>query len=149
MSYRVETASAAQLAIILELIKEFYIGEGLVYSTKIETTLSQLLAEPIYGKVLLAFDENQAIAYCVLTFGFSLEYHGRYLFIDEIFVVANYRRQKIGELLIFEAQKMAVDLSIKSIQLEVDHENTKAQEFYRRLGFGDHGRFLLSREVET
>jgi ribosomal protein S18 acetylase RimI-like enzyme len=39
--------------------------------------------------------------------------------------------------------------SIQALHLEVEHDNHAAQALYRRLGFTDHNRYLMTKCVES
>jgi hypothetical protein len=57
------------------------------------TALEQLLCEQAFGRIWLIIVKDETIGYIVVTFGYSLEYHGRDAFIDEIFIAAGHRNQ--------------------------------------------------------
>jgi ribosomal protein S18 acetylase RimI-like enzyme len=81
----------------------------------------------------------------VLTLGYSLEYHGRDAIIDELYIIEEYRGQGIGTRAIELAAKESRSLGIKALHLEVERKNTNAQHFYRKIGFEDHDRYLLTK----
>jgi ribosomal protein S18 acetylase RimI-like enzyme len=87
------------------------------------------------------------VGYVVLTYGFSLESHGRDALIDEIYLMPDYRRQGLGRRVLQQMEAEARHLGAARIYLEVERPNTHAQAFYRQLGFEDHNRFLMSKWI--
>jgi GNAT superfamily N-acetyltransferase len=114
----------------------------------VRAALTQLLVNPALGRAWLIVADGTTVGYIVLTFGFSLESHGRDGFIDELYLAPEWRRQGFGaaavELVSAEAQR----LGLQKLYLEVERPNNDARRFYRRLGFADHNRFLLSRRLK-
>ena len=59
----------------------------------------------------------------------------RYLYVDELAVLAEYRRQDIGRRLMAAAENLAAERGISTIELNVWEANTQAMTFYDRLGY--------------
>ena len=110
------------------------------------TNLRRLLAEPVYGLVFLAWDGEQAVGYLVICFDYSLEYRGKGAWIDELFVEASHRGQGIGTQLLDLAETIAREHQAQFLHLEVSHGNP-AVELYRRRGFVDHQRYLMTKPL--
>ncbi len=130
---------------LLMLIQEFYQIEHLKFDNNTYEALTNLLNNKSYGGVWLIQHQEETIGYVVLTIGYSLEFHGRDAFIDELYIRSNYRGQGIGTKTLGFMQQVCRSLGIKALHLEVDRSNTKAQEFYNRFGFQDHDRCLLTK----
>jgi ribosomal protein S18 acetylase RimI-like enzyme len=81
----------------------------------------------------------------VLAFGYSLEYRGRDAFVDEIYIRASHRRRGIGTLTFAFLEQACRELGVRALHLEVEHHNTAARQFYRKLGFYDQERHLMTR----
>ena len=109
--------------------------------------LRGLIADPSLGRVWIICDGANPIGYIVLTFDYSLEYAGKCAWVDEVFVRKQYRGKGIGgQTLEFFAEE-AKRLGVRTIHLEVNHGNP-AIELYRRAGFQDHNRYLMTKWVE-
>ena len=130
---------------ILILSQEFYQVENLKFDRNTCEALTNLLNNKSYGGVWLIQHQAETIGYVVLTIGYSLEFHGRDAFVDELYIRANYRGQGIGTKTLDFMQEVCLSLGIKALHLEVDRRNTKAQEFYHRFGFKDHDCCLLTK----
>ena len=111
----------------------------------VRQALRTFLADPALGRTWIFFDDQAPIGYIVLTFGFSFEYHGRDAFIDELYIEPQYRRQGIGRRAMQFIEERARELGVTAIHLEVDDGNDPASELYRRSGYQDHERYLMTK----
>jgi ribosomal protein S18 acetylase RimI-like enzyme len=111
----------------------------------VREVLRKFLASPELGQAWVFLDEEILVGYIVLTFGYSFEYHGRDSFIDELYIEPQYRRQGIGKRAMQFVEERARELGVNAIHLEVDQGNDPAAELYRRAGYDDHARFLMTK----
>jgi len=100
---------------------------------------------PAFVGVWMLREGNKAVGYIVLTVGFSFEFHGHDAFIDELYVDAVYRRRGYGRRAVTFVEEKAREMGVNAIHLEVDHGNDAALELYRRAGYADHERFLMTK----
>lgn len=107
--------------------------------------LEQFLSNDSFGRAWLIFDAATAVGYVILTFGYSLEYHGRDAFIDEFYIAASHRGRGWGRAAISFVEDAARSLGVRVLHLEVSHSNLRAYDFYRRAGFEDYSRSLLNK----
>jgi ribosomal protein S18 acetylase RimI-like enzyme len=111
----------------------------------VREVLRKFLASPDQGQAWVLFDLETPVGYIVLTFGYSFEFHGRDSFIDELYIEPQYRRQGIGRRAMQFVEERARELGVNAIHLEVDQGNDAAAELYRRAGYDDHSRFLMTK----
>jgi GNAT superfamily N-acetyltransferase len=131
---------------LLPLMRDFYAFERLCYEESRQRRLiSELIANENLGRLVLFDSVNELLGYMVLGFGFSLEFHGRDCFIDEFYVRPEHRCRGIGGAAVEFALTTCRDLGIKAVHLEADHFNVRGHGFYKRLGFNDHPRHLMTR----
>lgn len=116
--------------------------------TTVRNSLEGLLQNPAYGLIYLSHAESTPIAYLVICFDYSLEYRGKGAWIDELFVAPAYRGQGIGTQLLELAESTSRDHSAQFLHLEVSHGN-RAIELYRRRGFVDHQRYLMTKPLRS
>lgn len=141
-------ASAADLQTLLGLIRAFYDEEGYPFSEAgARAAVLHLLEDDRIGRIWIAERDDTALGYVVLTFGYSLEHHGVVAFVDELFVVSDARGRGLGTSALALAEAACRTLGVRTLQLEVERDNVAAQELYRRSGFQDHGRFLLTKRL--
>ena len=83
----------------------------------------------------------------VLSWGFSVEAGGREACLDEIYLVPEVRNRGLGGrvLALVEAEARAVGM--RRIFLEVQRRN-RVLGLYRRAGYVDHDRFLMSKLLD-
>jgi ribosomal protein S18 acetylase RimI-like enzyme len=105
--------------------------------------------DPSLGRIWLIYSDETAIGYVVLTFGFSLEYHGRDAFIDELFLLEAYRGQGIGSKIMQFALDACPALGIHALHLEVEPDNQAGLRLYRKHGFEKHDRHLMTRRIDS
>jgi ribosomal protein S18 acetylase RimI-like enzyme len=112
----------------------------------VRRNLSELLHNPVFGVTYLARDEQIAVGYLIICFDYSLEYRGKGAWIDELLVKASHRGQGIGTQLLDLAERISREHHAQFLHLEVSHGNS-AIELYRRRGFVDHQRYLMTKPL--
>ncbi len=105
----------------------------------------QFLSLPAFGGAWLFYDGPALVGYIILTIGFSFEFLGHDAFIDELYIVPAYRRRGFGRQAIAFVEQKAREMDVNAIHLEVDRGNDPALELYRRTGYIDHNRFLMTK----
>jgi len=90
---------------------------------------------------------DKAIGYVILTLGFSIEHGGRDGFIDELYVIPEMRGLGLGRRMIQIAEDAARALGVGTLHLEVENRNKTAQAIYRKSGWRDTHRKLLSKKL--
>jgi ribosomal protein S18 acetylase RimI-like enzyme len=114
----------------------------------VREVLRKFLRSPDLGHAWVFFEEETPVGYIAMTFGYSFEYHGRDAFIDELYIEPQYRRQGIGRRAIQFVEERAREQGVNAIHLEVDQGNDPAAALYRRAGYNDHSRFLMTRRLK-
>lgn len=149
MSVSFRKANAHDDEIILELMREFYAFENLAFDeAAARRALNQILANENFGQIWIIEQSEKIAGYAVLTFGFSLEFHGRDAFVDEIYLRSGFRGAGIGKAALEFLQKQCSQLGVRALHLEVERANENAQAVYRKSGFVEHDRFLMTRRIE-
>ena len=113
----------------------------------VRANLAELLQNPVYGVVHIVREESAPIGYLVICFDYSLEYRGKGAWIDELFVEAAHRGKGIGTQLLDLAETSSREHHAKVLHLEVNHGNP-AIDLYRRRGFVEHERYLMSKALD-
>jgi GNAT superfamily N-acetyltransferase len=145
--YRI--AEISDLAILIELVREFRKNEKLPFDENIDSdVLRHFLADESLGKAYLVQQEDEVLGYIILTLGYSLEYRGRDAFIDEFYIRPTHRGKGIGTQMLAFAEDACRELGVRSLHLEVDFENLDAQRLYDRVGYQRHNRFLMTKHYD-
>lgn len=109
--------------------------------------LDALLRDDALGRVW-ALDLNGTLqGYAAVCFCYSLEFRGKYAFLDELYVAEPHRSQGHGRAALDLIADDARARGFAAVRLEVDEWNTRAGEAYKRAAFTDPGRRLLTRWV--
>jgi GNAT superfamily N-acetyltransferase len=77
--------------------------------------------------------------------GFSFEYRGREAFVDELFIAESHRGRGLGREALEIAEAYCREAGVNALHLEVERHREDALELYRRRGFTDHGRTLMTK----
>jgi ribosomal protein S18 acetylase RimI-like enzyme len=109
------------------------------------TAVHQFLSLPEFGRIRLFYHGPALVGYIILTIGFSFEFRGHDAFIDELYIVPAHRCRGFGRQAMGFVEQEARKMGVNAIHLEVDHGNDPALELYRRTGYKDHQRFLMTK----
>jgi ribosomal protein S18 acetylase RimI-like enzyme len=112
------------------------------------TIFDQFLRDPTYGRAWLIVEGTRPVGYVVLTVSFSFEYHGCDAYIDELYIAEECRGRGIGRCTMEFIEGIARELGVNAMHLEVSRDNQAALELYRRTGYVDHGRYLMTKWLE-
>jgi len=107
--------------------------------------IERLLKEPQLGQIYLIFRGPALAGYFALTFCFSLEFHGRFALLDELYLREAFRRLKLGEGVVGFAEGICRREGIAALRLEVGRENAPAQALYKKSGFAEDARNLMTK----
>jgi ribosomal protein S18 acetylase RimI-like enzyme len=142
------TAQAGDLDQIIALMRAYYAFDGLVFDEPAARgTVNRLLADPTCGRVYLIRVDGAVAGYAVLVLGFSVEFHGRDAFVDELYLREAYRGRGLGPRVLAFLEDVCRSLEVRALHLEVERHNTAAQSVYRRVGFVDHDRYLMTKRI--
>ncbi|HEX2113561.1 MAG TPA: GNAT family N-acetyltransferase [Alphaproteobacteria bacterium] len=85
--------------------------------------------------------------FVIVSLGYSVEYGGRDAFIDELYVLPEFRRRGLGSRAVQFAERFCRGRGVTTVHLEVARGNRAAKAIYRRAGFKAHGLVLMSKAV--
>ncbi len=94
-----------------------------------------LFGDPPAAHALLARDGDRLAGMAAYSFLWPAAGLTRSLYLKELYVAEGYRRRGTGTLLMRAVCEMAGKHRCSRIEWTTDRGNTRAQEFYRRLGF--------------
>lgn len=127
-------------------MRDFYVEEHLVFDElTAQRAIRELLADSRLGLILLLESAGTAVGHAALTFGFSLEFHGRYALLDELYLVPSARGRGWGRRALDLVAGAARAQGVAALRLEVNHANTRARSLYLKSGFRDDQRDLFTR----
>lgn len=143
------TASPSDIDTLVGLMEEYYAYERLSFDAPhAHAAMFRLLTDESLGRVWMIHAFESVVGYIVITFGYSLEYGGRYATVDEFFLYEAYRGRGIGTQALGMVEAYCHEFDLRAIELETERGNWSAKRFYDRLGFRDNGRYLLVKRFE-
>lgn len=95
------------------------------------------LANHPTAEVVFAVLGDKAVGLATCFVNFSTFNVKSYLYIHDIVVLSEYRRQGIGKALMEELIRSAKERDFCKVTLEVREDNMSAQKLYKNLGFAD------------
>src|SRR5262249_49208787 len=142
-------ATSDDLETLIVMMRDLCANDGLapLDEATARRALLGVICDDTLGRVFLIFLANEVAGYAVLTFGYSLEFHGRDAFVDEIYLRAEYRGLGIGKRALGFLTGVCAENSVSALHLEVERSNTQAQAVYRKFGFEDHDRYLMTKWI--
>jgi GNAT superfamily N-acetyltransferase len=147
MTVEVRPAGPADHATLWPMLQELHRHEGVVPGPAQSAALRRLLAEPAFGRVLLARGGGQALGYAAVVRGYSIEFGGPDAFLDELFVAEAARSKGVGGRLLDAAEAYCRGEGIVALHLEVGDGNPRARDLYARRGFAAHDRRLMTLRI--
>jgi GNAT superfamily N-acetyltransferase len=114
--------------------------------TRARRALEQLIRED-HGRAWMVQLEDKTAGYVIVLYGFSLEYGGRVLEIDELFVSAEFRGHVLGRAILECVEAEARHFGPVLLTLETELRNENAQAFYGKHGFSKLERQLMRKRL--
>lgn len=140
--------TAADLPLLEQLVRAYYVEDGHVFhEDRQPTALAALAAGEPFGRAWLIRLGERSVGYVVLTFSFSVEAGGREACVDELYLVPEVRHRGLGRRVLGLLEAEARALGVRRLFLEVERHN-RVIGLYRRAGYVDHDRFLMSKFLD-
>jgi GNAT superfamily N-acetyltransferase len=141
-------ASIADEQTFLPMMEALWAHEGIPFDAPaIRAALVVLFSDPGLGRVWLALVEDEVAGYAMGTWGFSTEQGGRFLLLDELFVLPAFRGRGVGAATLAFVEREAEREGASAVRIEVSVENGPALELYRAAGYMDPRRLFLSKRL--
>ncbi len=120
----------------LALMRSYYREDGYVFKlAKARSAILKLVSNSTLGKMEFILANGQPVGYYCLSYGYSLQRHGRDAILDEIYIDNKVRNKGIGQGTIKHILSELKREGIKELYLFVRKGNLQAQRLYRRIGF--------------
>ena len=133
---------------LLEFVRRYCTLDGLRFNRpSVQHTLQGLIGRPPAGRLRLIVLHGKPVGYYCLSYGYSLEWHGRDLFLDEIFIDAPQRHKGLGAQVLHDLVSRARKQGFKAVHLVVRRGNTQALRFYSANGFTRQNVVFMTRRL--
>lgn len=136
MSLSLRPATEADVAVIFSLIQALAAYENLsdaVTGTP-EQLRSHLFGQPRYAEVLLAEWGGQVVGFALFFSNYSTFLTRPGLYLEDLFVLPDYRRRGIGTALLTRLGQVAVERQAGRLEWSVLDWNASAIAFYEKMG---------------
>jgi GNAT superfamily N-acetyltransferase len=141
-------ADRSNIEAIADLMALYYTYDHIPFDRKAaRLSLEGLVNDHSLGRAWVIRQGDEAVGYFVLTLGYSLEFRGRTAFIDELFIKEGSRGKGIGTRALEFLKDTARLLGVTALRLEVERKNAVARDLYRKAGFEDHDRHLMTTRI--
>lgn len=148
MNIELRPANNSDIEQLLEMMAAFNAIDGYHFDTATTRKNLQLfLSNEKMGRCWLIFSEESNIGYVVMVYCFSFEFKGQTAFIDELFLMEEYRGKGTGGQVIDFIDQQARQLGVKALHLEVERHNEKGKRLYLKKGFKEHERALMTKRL--
>jgi GNAT superfamily N-acetyltransferase len=147
---RLELAAVAgaDLPLLERFVRAYYLEDGHVFDAERQlAALTALVEGEPFGRAWLIRLDERPVGYVVLSWGFSVEAGGREACLDEFYLVLEVRNRGLGRRVLALIEAEARVAGMCRIFLEVQRHNS-AIGLYRRAGYLDHDRFLMSKLLD-
>ncbi|WP_305804873.1 GNAT family N-acetyltransferase [Stenotrophomonas sp. YIM B06876] len=139
-------ATPAEFPQVLAMVRDFYQEDEILYdAARVEPGLHSLLQDPACGALLLLGSQDMPLAgYITLGWCFSVEQGGRFILLDELYLLPSARGRGWGRQALQLAREWASGQGASVLRLEVNHHNERAKALYLSAGFNDDSRDILT-----
>lgn len=121
----------------IRLSTEFYNSSAVdkpVPREHFEQGFDEMMRSDVYVQGYMLVCDGNNVGYCVTMKTYSVEAGGITIWIDELFVLEEYRSKGLGREL-FKYIEENGDKKLRRIRLEVELENGRAISLYKKMGF--------------
>lgn len=141
-------AVTSDVEALLRLQAAYYADDGYPFvEAEARGCWQRLLEEPGYGRAWVATHDGRLVGYSVVTFGYSLEYRGRDAFVDELYVAPEWRGRGLARAALSVIEAECREAGVRALHLEVERNKETARGLYRRWGFVEHDRVLMTKPI--
>ena len=139
-------AVRGDLTDLLLMLRAFYQEEQLEHDEgRTASAVEDLLGNPSLGGIWMLRKGDTNAGYLIAIIGFGVEFGGRYVLLDELFIRPEFRGHGQWRLGFAEVERWAAAAGIGALRLEVNHHNSKAKNLYLGYGFTDDQRSILTK----
>ena len=147
-SVRLALVTAADLPLLEQFVRAYYVEDRHSFDEDRQpAALAALAAGEPFGRGWLIGLAERRVGYVVLSWSFNIEAGGREACLDELYLVPGVRRRGLGARVLVLVEAEARAFGVRRMFLEVERHN-RVIGLYRRAGYADHDRFLMSKLLD-
>lgn len=138
-------ASPADEFILLEMASVFHEEDGHPLSPGGPEAIRTLLRGSELGQIFVVEANGKIVGYFALCFTMSLEFGGRVVILDDLYLIPSERGKGHGSWIFAEVEKKAKERKAVQIFLEVERHNQAALRFYEKKGVRIRERHMMEK----
>ena len=148
MGIELRPATEDDLDTLNGMVRAYYVHDGLAYEElPARRALREIIRSEHFGRAWLIDLDKELIGYAVLTFGFSVEFHGRHAVLDEIFLLPDHRGKGHFKEILTLVEACCRRLGIRGLSLLVETKNAPARRAYQKSGFEPYDRIVMTKRL--
>ena len=133
--------AATDRSIVADLLgRQFGEHDIAIHREALLSAIDGVLADERRGILLLARHDAEAIGVAYVSFTWSLEHGGKSAWLEELYVLPQWRGRGIGGSMLDSVLEEARRRGCAAVDLEVDSAHARASHLYARHGFARHSR---------
>ena len=121
----------------LSLTEKFYQSDAVSHNIPLENRLKtwdEIMRSDEYADCYFVIKDGDVAGYMLLAYTFSQEAGGKTAWIEEIYILPEFRSMGLGNEL-FDFIKAEIEPDCARLRLEVEKDNIRAKKLYKSLGF--------------
>lgn len=143
---RFRRAEPGDVDAIVAMMRGYYAQDGYTFvEDEARAAALMLINDAHLGRLWVTCDGGRVVGYVAVALGFSFEYRGREAFVDELLIAESHRGRGLGREALEVAEAYCREMGVNALHLEVERHRSRAQELYRRRGYEDFDRFLMTK----
>ncbi|NNG02364.1 MAG: GNAT family N-acetyltransferase [Desulfobacteraceae bacterium] len=145
MTVTTNRASIGDMDSLIHLMRQFYKESGFELNERLSRqAFDELIGNPALGGVWLMYENETRAGYIVLTYGFSMAYGGRDAYVEDLYVLPEFRDRGVGRCGIHTLFEACRAQGIRAVHVDVGTDNTPAIGLYTAFGFKKQGHLFLT-----
>lgn len=135
-TFTIRPATRADTPALFQLIQGLAKYENLEHTVTgtPEALATHLFEDPVYAEAIVAASEDRLAGFALFFINYSTFLTQPGLYLEDIFVLPEYRGQGIGKALLLQVSQLAADRDYGRMEWSVLDWNQPAIAFYERLG---------------
>ncbi len=122
---------------LLSMMNVFYASPALLHHTP-EPVLRRVISDCLSGEkpveCFVCVEDEDILGYTIASRGYSTEYGGISIMIEDLYVAPDARKRGVGRVLLKHVETTYGGEAVR-LRLEVEKDNTRAVSLYRNCGF--------------
>lgn len=145
--FKIKFAKTEDAPVILSFIKKLAEYEKLSgeVSAEIKDIENSLFSENSNAEVIIGYLKKQPVAFAIFFHNYSTFLGKKGLYLEDLFVVPEFRGNGFGKLMLKFLAKLAVERNCGRLEWSVLDWNTPAIEFYKSIGAQLKKEWILNR----